>query len=393
MSKRIWKYAFSSALVLITLSGCIEEKNLRPFILPELVNTPNYLVESFPGDSVLLIAAEGGILTRYADDRQYAFTVSNYPVLDQIDPTDVEVLYSGANETFWLRSDSLIITFSRERISNYRDTTAFYRPTRFYFDYCLSDDGVLHRIDYYNEIWDPQSGSFLSDYFLAIHRFEPSGSGLWESVETELSVRSDLLSSPNAVFKGDELLILTNPSYHVSSFRSGEVVAEEIPRESTFDQVVDPVWNTDDVIYGLPSEPAFFSPFDAIIELPLVAENSQRLRLESACSPSADVIGPVKVLKWTDQEAVVYVQYFTNQLTTANEVVGYIYTYGLKDGSCDINSVQSDPILLPFSNAIRDVALLNTELYIGTESGLLVYDFATLTMVPYLKNLFDEETR
>lgn len=393
MSRSKNKYPFLIAAILVVLGGCIEERTLRPFILPELVNTPNYLVESFPEDSVLLVAAEGGVLIRYADLRQYAFTVSNYPVLDEIDPTDVEVFYSGSKETFWLRSDSLIFSFSRERIADYQDTTAFYRPTRFYFDYCLSEDGVLHRVDYHDEIWDPQGGNFLSDYFIAVHRFEPSSRGLWKTLETDLSVRSDRIATPNAVFKGNELLILTNPSYRLGDVFSDELMVEEFPRDDAFDQVVDPVWNVNDVIYGLPSKPGFFSPFNVIIELPLEADNNQRLSLAGTCDPGVDVIGPVKVLQWTDEEVVLFVQYFTNELTTDNDVLGYIYTYGLKDASCEVNSVKSDPILLPFSNAIRDVALLNNELFIGTESGLLVYDFTTESMVPYLKNLFDEETR
>lgn len=390
-----WSHIHLGLVVLLfsALCGCIDEKTLRPFILPELVNTPNYLVESCPADSTLLIAAEGGVLTRYGDLQQYAFTVNNHPELDEIDPTNVEVLYSNVNETFWILSDSLIVSLVRDQITIYEDTTAFYRPTRFYFDYCLSEDGILHRVDYYDELWDPQSGSFLSDYYLSVHRFEPGARSLWQTEETDLTIRSDQLSTPSALFSGDALLILTNPSYRVTGLFTEGVSTEVLSRESTYDGLVDPVINQEDVVYGLPSEPGFFVPFNVLLELPLTATNTQRLNLANACVPDRNVIGPVKVLQWTDDQVVLFVQYFTNELTAANDLVGYTYTYGVKDASCEINTIPSDDVLIPFSNGIRDVALLNDQLFVGTESGLLVYDFSTASWMPYLKNLFEAETR
>lgn len=378
----------------MSLSGCIEEKTLRPFLLPELVNTPNYLVESFPEDSALLVGAEGGVLIRYADLQQYAFPISKHPQLGSIDPTDVEVFYSRVNETFFLLSDSLIITFNRSQVEFFSDTAGFYQPTRFYVDHCISPLGDLYRIDYHDEFWDPDGGSFFSDYFIAIRRFNPSAPNLWESRETDLTVNSNNLAVPHAVFLNeDDLLILTNPSYRISGLDDDALNAAPIERDDAFRSIAIPYANRDEGIFGFRQAPDFFSPVDELLSTNTASDEINFERISASCIPGRNVIGPVKVLQWREEEVVLFVQYFTNELTPDNDLIGYTYTLSLNGSGCRVVEVLSDNVLLPYSNTLRDVALLGGELFLATETGLLVYDIGTGGMVPYLKDLFEDKTQ
>lgn len=377
------------------LTGCFEEKNLRPFIFPDLVNNTNRIVESFPEDSVLFVATDGGLLVRFKDEQYAVFPIASYPQVSFLNLEQIEVFFDKTTERIVIVSDSIVMRLSRNNtLETFVDDFDFYEPTRFYFDYAMSPDGKLYRIDYYNEIWDPNSGSFDSDYFIAIHEFTGANRALWRTIETNMTVRSNFLSSPHATFNSaGDMLIMTNPSYLVSNLNSGDIAFQSIDRAANFRSIIDPVWYEETgMVYGFNRDPGWFEPVDGIISVPIDQETAAFSFFSSTCEMDEPVIGAVKVLQWTPSHLVMYVQLFTNELTGIKSSLGYVYTYELNTQDCMVTAIKTDEILLPFANAINDVAFLEQELYLGTESGLLIYNVQTASFEPYLRRIFEEET-
>lgn len=379
----------------VFLSGCFEEKNLRPFIFPDLVNNTNRLVESFPEDSVLFVATDGGLMVRFKDQQYAVFPIGSFPQVSFLNLEQIDIFFDKSTEKIVIVSDSIVMRLGRNNtLETFVDDFDFYEPTKFYFDYAMSPNGKLYRIDYYTEIWDPNSGSFDSDYFIAIHEFTGVNRALWRTVETEMSVRSNFLSSPHAAFNDNgDMLIMTNPSYIVRNLNGNSIDFEAVDRASNFRGMIDPVWNEDArMVYGFNRNPGWFEPVDGILSAAIDQESVTFSPFSATCNLDEPVIGAVKVLQWTPSNLVMYVQLFTNELTGVKSSVGYVYTYDLSGNDCMVTAIQTDEILLPFANGINDVAFLEQELYFGTESGLLIYNVQTESFEPYLRRIFEAET-
>jgi hypothetical protein len=370
----------------------VKEVTLSPYQLPDLVESFIRKVECFDEHNAAFIASDQGALLLYGEE-QVVFNAKTFDELPALDWDEVEVLYAPSTEIFWIISDSIYLQLGKNTYEVYVDGTPFYGPTRAYYAHVLSPEGALYRIGFYKEFWDQSSGSFFSDYYLAIYRYLGQPNNAWTEYQTDLTVNSPFLTTPTAVFaENGDLIINTNPTYVVRDFTGGQVNANAYPKTGdgfTFKTSYVPHIGTDDRLYGLNIEPSFYSPASDLFVSTLVDESVDRLDLDGLCTLPDGSQGIVKLIDWKGTVARFYIGYFTNNLSTETEALGYILSYNVVGGNCDLKRlVPGDKLKL--SESIQDLDVYGDEVYIGTRDGLLVYDLETDFMESYLGQLLQK---
>ncbi len=378
-------------VLLIGTTSCVDEIDLRPFELPSLTKSTVRRVEAFELDSALFVATDEGVMLLYGDE-QILFDAGSYDELLEIEWTNAEVLYAPTTDIFWVIADSAFLRVGRNTFDLHYDRTNFYAPTKSYFDYALSPDGKLYRLGYYDEVWDPNSGSFFSDYMIGIYEFVGNPNNTWKETQTDLGVNSKFLADPTFVFaENGDLIINTNPVYVVTSFNQSEVVADSISKTGSgfkFRTSYQPYLSETGHMYGLFSEPTFLTPVVAVVDHALNEEEVRLHALDENCEMPSSSQGAVKLLDWQSDQARFFVQVFSSPQTGESEELGYIMTFDLASDQCSLRSLRSHPDL-KWSEGINDLDILEDKVYIGTREELMVYDLNTDDVTSYLFNAIE----
>lgn len=383
---------FAFGLAAFLLTSCVKDEVLHPFAIPDLVQSYIRKVECFDQYKTIFVASDGGILLKYADDEQVMFDASGYPVINDIQWPNAQVLYSPANEIFWVISDSIYLKAGRTRLETFMDKTPFFAPTKAYKSFVVTPEGDLLRIGFFKEEWNPENG-FESEYFIGIYKFLSNENNPWEEYETNMTITSSFLSAPAAVFNENEtLVLLTNPQYMLANYDQDYPEYEVIGKVGSgfnYKTMVLPAVGPNGTIYGLDRVPSNISPVTHALSTLESSNLVERYEMQTLCAIEEENQGAVKLLGWAGHTLQVFYQNFTNANSLDNTYLGYIWQYDLNSGACNINYLRSDE-KLRFSEPIRDVDLFDGKVYLGTRNGLLIYDLATNEISTYISTLFDE---
>ena len=334
-------------LVIVAFNSCVEHHiDLNPFILPDLVRSYVRKVECYNEYNTAFIATDGGVLLRYGTD-QVVFNAGNYNILTQIQWEDARVLYSNSTQVFWVIEGIYILEMSAERFQIHEDRTEFFQPTKFYFDYGLSPEGKLYRTGFYKEVWDPNSGGFDSDYFIALYEFQGFTNSVWEEFQTDMTIRSNNLASPNLFFTSEgDMILATNPQYRITSYSNDTVLFSAIGKQGQgfdYESMSLPYLSPDDVLYGFDKQPAPFNPISHLYSSDLATNEVFRTEVDGLCSYDDEAQGLIKVLDWEGSTVRFYVQFFTNANSEDKSKLGYIMTYNAASGDCNVITLYSKP--------------------------------------------------
>ncbi|MEX2595380.1 MAG: hypothetical protein WEC59_00510 [Salibacteraceae bacterium] len=378
--------------LILGCASCVKEKELHPILIPSLVNGPITKVEAFDEHNSLFVGTENGVLIRLSDKSQYIFEPTKYSKLEEVDWSVTEVLYSPIDEHFWLISNALILQFGPDFYEEYMDETPFYEPTGFYVDYSVSPSGDLYRTGYYKEFWDPNSGSFFSDYYIGIYRFLGNPNNGWQAFETDMTISSENLVTPNAVFnQTGKMVLTTNPQYNISGLPDTvDFIAQEKTAEGfNYKGVQDPFLIDDRYVLGLNVHPRPFVPATELFSTTINEKPVSQLRISENCEYNNEAIGPVKLLDHSNTSCRFYIQFFSNELTKQTEDLGFIAELALDGSYCNISAIKTSEQIM-FSETISDLDALGSTIYIGTENGLFLYDLQTGALTTYFDELFDD---
>jgi|GEM_PF-585237 len=390
-----FKHIYYVIFTLLVLSSCVKEVTLQPFELPDLVQDFVRKVECFDQENAALIATDGGVLLLYGEEKeQVILDADRFPDLNLIDWENTEVLYSSATETFWVIQDSVFMTLDRsKRLNIHIDQTQFNISTSNYFDYVLSNEGELHRIGFYKELWAGSSSGFTTDLYIGIYKYLGNLNNTWEEYQTEMIIKSDNVSDPNSVFTADgDLLIATNPQYIVSSFTKSITEFTLIGKAGAsfdYETMYMPYLNsTSGRLIGLERIPDINSPLQNILTTVVNENDVQLVSLESACQFPEFSRGVVKLVDNNADVARFYIRSSSSQPNGESNVLGYLLSYDLSNSNCDLLSIQASSEL-PNSSSIQDIDVLGNTVYIGTRNGLFIYDLETLAISGYINQLLE----
>lgn len=382
----------SLLLVTLTLGSCIREITLTPYELPDLIDAFTRKVECFDNENAMFIASDEGVLLQYGEDR-VLFNANTFDELQSFNWDESEVLYSSSTEIFWVISDTTYLQIGRNTFEIHYDKTKFYAPAKSYYSHVVSPEGKLYRVGYYDDIWDPESGSFYSDYYIGIYEFVGNPNNTWIANETEMKVNSEFLAIPNSAFTSDgSMLINTNPSYIVDGVASGAISYESIEKEGVgfeFRTSFRPHASSNDVVYGLNLEPTSLTPVTSVFRAELLGSTVSAVALDGDCEIPSESQGAVKLLDWTGSTVRFYIRFFTNNLSENKDVLGYIMTYDVDGGDCSIKELKSSDELR-LSESIQDLDIYGDKVFIGTRTGLLTYDLETDFIESYLTQILDQ---
>lgn len=388
-------HIFFVSLVLISLSSCVKEVTLHPFELPDLVQDFVRKVECFDQEKAALIATDGGVLLIYGDEKdQVIFDVDRFPDLNSIDWADSEVLYSESTETFWVIQDSVFMTLDRsKRLNIQTDRTQFNISTSNYFDYALSNEGELYRIGFYKELWAGSSSGFTTDLYIGLYKYIGNPNSIWQEYQTDMIVKSDNVATPNAVFTSEgNLLIATNPQFLVSRIDQLNTEFTLIGKAGAsfdYETMYSPHINSSSGgLYGMDKLPDINSPLQNLLTT-IVNENEvEKVSLESACQFPEFSRGIVKLIDWNGDVARFYIRSATNQINTNEVVLGYILSYNVASGNCELLDVMGNSELQS-NSSVQDFDVMGNTVYIGTRNGLFVFDLETRALNGYINQLLE----
>ena len=372
----------------VLLTSCVKEVTLTPFELPDLVQSFVRKVECFDQESAALIATDEGVLLLFADKKdQVIYDADLFPELNLINWEESEVLYSSATETFWVIQDSVFMNLDRSKsLTVHEDQTQFNISTSSYFDYTLSNDGELYRIGFYKEIWAGSSSGFTTDLYIGIYRFIGNQNNTWQEFQTEMIVKSDFQTDPNSIFMpSGELLILTNPQFVVSIISQTNTEFTLLGKAGSgfsYETIYSPYISSTGASYGFDKVPDINSPIQNLIVTQINENEVQSIALEHACDYPEQTQGVARMIDQKEEVARMYLPSFSSNS------LGYLLSYDVSSGSCDVLSLEPNSILNN-SSSIQDLDVMDNTVYIGTRNGLFVYDLQTRTISSYINELLD----
>lgn len=377
-------------------TACVKEITLTPYELPDLVEAFIRKVECFDESNAMLVASDEGVMLIYDEDHQVLYNASSFGFLNSINWDQSLVLYAPKTEIFWVIDDTTYYRFGRTLIDFHVDKTQFYAPTKAYYAYAVSPDGDLYRSGYYKEYWDPNSGSFYSDYYIGVYQYVGNPNNTWIEHQTNMFINSEYLSKPVFLFKDNgDMVFNTNPTFVVSNLNHAETQFTSYEKTGIgfkFKTSFRPYLHDNATVYGLDAAPGVLVPASGIYYGDITSPDVAARVFAENCNMPENNNGVVKCLDWKNGVARLYVRNFTNSLSSDKSALGYIMEYDLGTDNCSVKTLKSDTAL-KFSESIEDLDVYRGNVYIGTRNGLMVYDLSTDHLNSYLLNLLDEKKR
>lgn len=134
--------------------------------------------------------------------------------------------------------------------------------------------------------------------------------------------------------------------------------------------------------------PDINSPLQSILTT-IVNENEvQKIALESACKFPEFSQGIVKLIDWNGDMARFYMRSSSSQPNSNDVVLGYVLSYNVVSGNCDVTTVLGNNEIQSASS-VQDFDVLGNTVYIGTRNGLFVYDLETRALSGYIDQLLE----
>ncbi len=386
------KYITFTIFTLLVLGSCVKEVVLKPFELPDLVQSFVRKVECFDQEKAAFIATDEGVLLLYGDEKQQViFDASRFPELSFIDWPNSEVLYTGATETFWVIQDSIFLTFDRnKRLKIHTDRSQFNISTSNYFSYTLSNNGELYRIGFYKEFWAGPSSGFSTDLFIGIYKFIGNENNTWEEFQTDMIIKSENVAAPNSVFtpQGD-LIIATNPQFLVTNISKANTqftLLGKVGNTFKFKTIYQPYLSSDGTVFGFDKIPDFNSPLQNILTTKINENEVQSFQIEASCAMPEFSRGIIKLVDWNENVVRLYAYSASGQPNQSIYALGYIISYNAVSGDCDVMVIESGNELTN-SSLVQDMDIYGNTVFIGTNNGLFVYDIETRAVSSYLNQL------